>query len=287
MFLNTADCNLTVSDDFAQMLLDSGINTKIHVWKSGVDASLFNPKYRNNETRMKMFNGYYSSDKILLLTVGRISPEKNFEFLMDVIKRFPKAFLCVVGDGPYRSELEKVFPKDKANFIGFLTGEDLASVYASADYFLYASVTETFGQVYLEAMSSGLPIVAAKAKNMDEFFIEGVHGYTWEPCDVDSACKALKNTIKNTNKIIKNCRSRALEFSWEKSTEQLLQFYSQCNYENQSSKNTITFVIKSIHYAIIFFCCLFLYIIIILSFKNRFKYENHDVNESKKNKQQR
>jgi sulfoquinovosyltransferase len=161
-FLNLADYNLTVSVEFAKLLNENGIHRSVHVWKTGVDSELFNPAYRSNEMRMRMFNGHYSPDKILLVSVGRLSPEKHFDFLLRILERFPNAFLCIVGGGPYKECLEPLFPSNQAYFMGFLQGEELASAYASADFFVYASVSETFGQVYLEAMSSGTPVVAAK-----------------------------------------------------------------------------------------------------------------------------
>lgn len=172
-----------------------------------------------------MFNGYYAPDRILLVSVGRISPEKNFEFLLKILKRFPQAFLCIVGDGPYRERLEPLFPKNQTHFIGFLQGEQLAAAYASADYFIYASISETFGQVYLEAMSSGIPIVAAEGQQMKEFFINGIHGYTWKPEDVDSACKALNNAIRDRNILAQNCRSNALNHSWNSAANQIADVY--------------------------------------------------------------
>jgi sulfoquinovosyltransferase len=163
-FLNLADYNLTVSNDFANLLHENGIKPPIHVWKTGVDENAFNPKFKSREMRLRMFNGHYSSDKILLVSVGRLSPEKNYEFLIQLLKKFPNAFLCIVGDGPYRDSLFPLFPESQTYFIGFLEGIELASAYASADYFIYSSISETFGQVYLEAMSSSLPIVAAEVR---------------------------------------------------------------------------------------------------------------------------
>jgi sulfoquinovosyltransferase len=161
-FLNLADYNLTVSVDFAKLLNENGTHRPVHVWKTGVDSELFNPAYRSEAMRMRMFNGHYSPEKILLVSVGRLSPEKHFGFLLRILERFPNAFLCIVGGGPYKDCLEPLFPRNQAYFMGFLQGEELASAYASADFFVYASVSETFGQVYLEAMSSGTPVVAAK-----------------------------------------------------------------------------------------------------------------------------
>lgn len=173
-FLNIAHYNLTVSSDFAHWLKQSGgVKGPIHVWKTGVDSESFNPAARSHEMRLRMFNGHYAPDKILLVSVGRLSPEKNFQFLLNILKRFPQTFLCIVGGGPYNESLEPLFPPDRTHFMGFLQGEELAAAYASADYFVYASVSETFGQVYLEAMSSGIPIVAAEGNQMKEFFING------------------------------------------------------------------------------------------------------------------
>jgi len=225
-FLNLADYNLTVSSDFAKQLNANGIHKEIRVWKTGVDSESFNPSYRSHEMRLKMFNGNYSPDKILLVSVGRISPEKNFEFLIKLLEKFPQTFLCLVGDGPYRGSLEPLFPPNQAHFMGFLQGEELASAYASADFFVYASASETFGQVYLEAMSCGTPIVAAEGNQMKEFFIDGVHGFTWEPGNVNSAVNALSNAFIEPNILSQNCRSNALNHSWNIAANQIADVYT-------------------------------------------------------------
>ena len=199
-------------------------------------------------------------DKLLFVSVGRISPEKNFEFLMKIIEKFSNIFLCIVGDGPYREEIKKLFPKDRTNFIGFLEGEELASAYASADYFIYASVSETFGQVYLEAMSSGIPVVAAEGKQMREFFINSQHGYTWRPGDENSAYEAIKNAMENHERISKNCRSNALKHSWNSSADQIINLYSQF-VNHKSNRNVFTMTFRSIYYFMkwlfLMFLCLF------------------------------
>ena len=122
--------------------------------------------------------------------------------------------------------MEPLFPPKQAYFIGFLQGEELAAAYASADYFVYASVSETFGQVYLEAMSCGTPIVAAEGNQMKEFFINGVHGFTWEPMNVDSAVIALSNALNDRNILSQNCRSNALNHSWNLAAHQIADVYT-------------------------------------------------------------
>lgn len=231
-----------MSSDFVKLLNENGIKQTINVWKTGVDSESFNPSYRSHEMRLKMFNGHYSPDKVLLVSVGRLSPEKNFEFLCKLLERFPQAFLCIVGGGPYKESLEPLFPPNQTHFMGFLQGEQLASAYASADYFVYASVSETFGQVYLEAMSSGIPVVAAEGNQMKEFFINGIHGYTWKPQDLESACKSLNSAIKNRNILAQNCRSNALNHSWNSAANQITDVYfrlkNQKHFKSQNKENT-------------------------------------------------
>ncbi|MGC3967866.1 MAG: glycosyltransferase [Pirellulales bacterium] len=80
-----------------------------------------------------------------------------------MLRRVPGARLAIVGDGPQRDELERLFPADRTSFVGYMTGAELADAYATADLFVYASETETMGNVVLEAMASGLPVVAPRA----------------------------------------------------------------------------------------------------------------------------
>ena len=225
-FLNIADYNLTVSSDFVKQLNANGVHKEIHVWKTGVDSESFNPSFKSQEMRLKMFNGNYSPEKILLVSVGRLSPEKNFEFLIKLLEKFPQTFLCLVGDGPYKSSLEPLFPPNQSHFMGFLQGEQLASAYASADFFVYASISETFGQVYLEAMSCGTPIVAAEGNQMREFFVDGVHGFTWTPGDLNSAVNAMSKAFEKRNMLSQNCRSNALNHSWNSAANQIADIYS-------------------------------------------------------------
>ena len=98
----------------------------------------------------------------MLLTVSRLAPEKNVDFLAEVLPAFPDACLAIVGDGPARPQLEQRFRGLDARFVGYLKGEELAAAYASADAFVYASETETMGNVVLEAMACGCPVVAPR-----------------------------------------------------------------------------------------------------------------------------
>ncbi|CAF1237230.1 unnamed protein product [Rotaria sordida] len=261
--------NLTVSKDFADFMEHTGVPHPVIVWKTGVDSELFNPTQHSRSMRYRMFGTYNNfteeqMDSItLFLCVGRISPEKNFEFLSLVLERIPsQTFLCIVGDGPFRNTVEPLFPKDRVYFFGFLAGEELASAYASADFFIYASISETFGQVYLEAMASGTPVIAAEGGQLKEFFVNGEHGYFWKPDNLDSAEEAIRLAMKNRNYLSKKARQQALKHSWDSASDQVNDIYYEAikkhndKEENKNKNiNKLTHIWRVFYYFIIWLFC--------------------------------
>lgn len=132
---------------------------RVQVISRGVDTNLFNPSKRSNALRAAWGA---APDDVVVIYVGRIAPEKNLSLVRRAFSalrtRFPNAKLVLVGDGPLRRELAHSIPD--AISCGTRVGEELATHYASADVFLFPSLTETFGNVTLEAMASGLAVVA-------------------------------------------------------------------------------------------------------------------------------
>ena len=131
----------------------------VRVLSRGVNATLYDPARRSESLRSRWG---LKADNLILIHVGRLAAEKNLELLIKAYERLkaqdPKVRLLLVGDGPEKSAMQARVPD--AIFAGMQTGEDLASHYASADLFVFPSKTETFGNVTLEAMASGLPVVA-------------------------------------------------------------------------------------------------------------------------------
>ena len=131
----------------------------LQVVARGVDTRLFSPTRRSAELRRQWGAG---DDDLVVMFVSRMAPEKNLPVVlqahaaMRVVR--PSSKLVLVGDGPERAKLERECPD--AIFAGMRTGEDLAAHYASADVFLFPSTTETYGNVTIEAMASGLAVVA-------------------------------------------------------------------------------------------------------------------------------
>ena len=127
---------------------------RIRRWDRGVDLRRFDPAHRN-EAQLP--------GEVNLLYAGRLSKEKGVDLLADAFleahRRDPRLHLVLAGGGPEEGLLRERLGA-RATFLGWLRGDELARVYASADAFLFASTTETFGQVVLEAQASGLPVVA-------------------------------------------------------------------------------------------------------------------------------
>lgn len=141
-----------------------------------VDVQHFSPERRNPA----LWCGVGLVRPVTFLYVGRISKEKNLQLLADV---FPKLSagtipvqLVMVGDGPYRAELEQHLQGTSAVFTGFLGGDDLAAAYASADVFVFPSSTDTFGNVVLEAQASGLPVIVSDGGGPKELMLDGITG---------------------------------------------------------------------------------------------------------------
>ena len=122
----------------------------------------------------------------MITYVSRIAPEKNVDYLAEalaiVAARRPDVRILLVGDGPSRAALERRLGPC-ARFAGYRAGEDLADHYAAADIFAFSSLTETFGNVVLEAMASGLPVVALRAGGVGETVRSGETGLLVEPSE--------------------------------------------------------------------------------------------------------
>jgi glycosyltransferase involved in cell wall biosynthesis len=157
-FHNRTACTMVPTDGLRGELMLAGFKN-LRVVARGVDTLLFDPQRRNAALRTSWGVG---DNDLVALCVGRLAPEKNLGLLMEAFDalrtREPRARLVVVGDGPLRAALQQRCPT--AIFSGMQRGENLATHYASADLFLFPSVTETFGNVLPEAMASGLAVVA-------------------------------------------------------------------------------------------------------------------------------
>ncbi|GAB7340131.1 hypothetical protein MBLNU457_6616t1 [Dothideomycetes sp. NU457] len=190
----------------------------------GVDTELFAPSKRSNKWRQEIApNG-----ELILMSVGRVALEKGFPFLSQVVQKLVDSgldFKMVVVGGNKSPAVEKkvhdLFEKNKGRvvFLGFRTGEALAECYASADMFLHCSVTETFGLVVLEAMASGIPVVARDEGGPSEIVLHEKTGYLVPPKDLDGfvgcvECIAKDDQLRYDFAVAS--RVKALDTTWDK-----------------------------------------------------------------------
>ena len=140
----------------------------VGVWGRGVDGDRFDPSFRSMEWRRSLG---IADEAMIVLYVGRIAKEKGLEHALRAMHELatsdPEIRFVFVGDGPYDAELRAAAPSSTI-FTGRMSGVPLSTAYASADVFLFPSVTDTFGNVLLEAMASGLVVVSADAGNTRE-----------------------------------------------------------------------------------------------------------------------
>jgi glycosyltransferase involved in cell wall biosynthesis len=224
---NRANVNLTVSGIMQAELVRRGFE-RVQLWPPAVDSDLFHPRRKSTAMRNRLSNG--RPNRPLLLTVSRLAPEKNVGLLADVLRAFPDACLAIVGDGPARADLERRFHDLDTRFIGYLKGEALASAYASADAFVYASETETMGNVVLEAMASGCAVIAPRAGGIPNLVSHGSTGYLFRPGDAQDAVQWTREVLTNDAlrmQIGEAARHSVEQGNWEQSIGRVRQAYLQ------------------------------------------------------------
>jgi glycosyltransferase involved in cell wall biosynthesis len=225
---NQAALNLCTSTAMMEELTKHGIE-RVDLWQRGVDTESFHPDFASQEMRLRLSQNHPESP--LLLYVGRLSVEKEIERIKPILEAIPLARLALVGDGPYRQELEKHFAGTNTYFVGYLIGHELASAFASADAFIFPSRTETLGLVLLEAMAAGCPVVAARSGGITDIVTDGVNGYLFDPkADVQDAVNATIRLLQEQQEretIRQNARLEAERWGWAAATSQLEAYYQK------------------------------------------------------------
>lgn len=223
---NQANLNLCPSRATQIELEAQGIQ-RTRIWSRGIDTSRFNPAQRSQAWRLHLSGG--QPDAPLLLYVGRLSPEKRVDWLRPVLAALPQVRLAIVGDGPARPELERLFAETPTVFTGYLQGDELARAYAAADMFVFPAANETLGNVVLEAMASGLPVVAARAGGVLDHVVEGETGLLFEPESQQALIAAVSRLLadeKYARQLGSSGRARVQPQSWATVLDGLLADYA-------------------------------------------------------------
>lgn len=228
-FYGAVDHTYVPSESMIEVIKSVGVQGDLRLWARGIDLELFNPEKRNLEWRRSLD---FEDDDIVITFVSRLVWEKELrtyiESVKNLQKKYPKVKALIVGDGPAKEEAERLLPDGR--FIGFAKGEELARAYASSDVFLFPSHTETFGNVTLEAMASGLPCVVADAIGSKSLVNDGENGFWANQSDVPDFTQKLERIVSDDNlreKMGKKSRELALNYRWEDINAGLVENYKE------------------------------------------------------------
>ncbi|WP_102261242.1 glycosyltransferase family 4 protein [Mesobacillus jeotgali] len=223
------------SPDTMNQLTEYGFSN-LELWPRGVDCEMFHPFYDKLAVRMR----YSIRKEYILSYAGRLAPEKSAGLLLDIARNMPsqiadKVQWLIVGDGPLREQLEKEAPANMT-FTGYLKGEQLAEVYSASDLFIFPSATETFGNVVLESLASGTPVIGANAGGVKSIIQDGLTGRLCTPHDIEQFTEAVTGLLTSDSKRIQmgyEARNYALTQKWGKIFNDLISHYQQVIETNQ------------------------------------------------------
>ncbi len=211
------DALVAPSESFAQVLREQRMNYDIDIWSRGVDREIFNPSQRDMAWRRGLG---IADDMPVIGFLGRLVMEKGLDVFSDTIDQLKRRNIphqvLVIGDGPARPWFESRIPD--AKFAGFQVGSELGRAVASMDIFFNPSVTEAFGNVTLESMASGLPVVAAKATGSQSLVEDKVSGRLIAPGAINQFADALQAYCLDKDFRAQHGAAgahRSLDFSWD------------------------------------------------------------------------
>ncbi len=226
-FYRRCDAIVAPSDSMAQLLREQRMNFDVGIWTRGVDRDIFNITKRDLAWRRTLG---ITDTEVVIGFVGRLVMEKGLDVFSDAIDKLARRGVAhrvlIVGEGPARDWFEGRLPN--ATFVGFQGGADLGRAVASMDMLFNPSVTETFGNVTLEAMASGLPVVAAIATGSESLVKDGVTGRLIRPGAVSEFADALQHYCEDTSARQTAGRAgdtAADKFAWDRINQALLDTY--------------------------------------------------------------
>lgn len=209
----------SILDELQQIGLQQG---GLKIWQRGIDTTLFNPQKKN----VDFLQTITKNNRPTILFVSRIVWEKNIETLIEIYQHIQAQNLdynfIVVGEGTAKTTAKQEMPK--AIFLGKKNHEELAILYASADAFVFPSVSETYGNVVVEALASGLPCVIADGGGSASLIQHGKNGFKCQPENAAGYVYYLKKILSD-NSLRKNLINAGLDYAGQLDWNRLSQSY--------------------------------------------------------------
>ena len=207
-FYNSCDKIYTPTPSMIHSLKTIGIEqSRMTLWQRGINLKLFNPMHRNQSYLHEITHNKRKN----ILFASRLVWEKNLETLIglaSLITTYNLPYnIIIAGDGAARKEMQRRMPH--AYFLGKQDHESLAILYASADVFVFPSVSETYGNVVTEAMASGLPCVIANGGGSADLVSHGINGYKCDPMQPEGYLRGITQLLNNSD-LYDELRSNAL-----------------------------------------------------------------------------
>ncbi len=226
-FYRRCDAVVAPSESMAQVMRDRRMSYNIGIWARGIDREIFNPRRRDMAWRQSLG---LNPELPLIGFLGRLVMEKGLDVFSDAIdalkSRQIRHSVMIVGDGPAREWLQGRLPD--AVFTGFQGGSDLGRAVASMDMLFNPSVTEAFGNVTLEAMACGVPVIAAKATGSENLVNDRVTGRLIRPGAVSTFADALGDSC--TDPALRATQGQAgleasARYDWDRVNQVLVDTY--------------------------------------------------------------
>lgn len=209
-----------------------GINKNMHIIPTGLELEKFDPKNKNEKLIKQIKEKYGITNQFVITFLGRIAKEKSIDVIIEAMKEIVKentnVLFLVVGGGPYLDELKELVKDDHIEkyivFTGPKSSQEVPSYYHLSNVFVSASITETQGLTYIEAMASGIPAVARYDQNLEDVIINGVNGFFFKETDelVSILLKMINNDCSN---MAKEAYLHAMKFSSEVFYEKVIDVY--------------------------------------------------------------
>jgi glycogen synthase len=223
---HSAEAVLVITPRLCRLLLSDGVDeNRLHLIPPGVKASLFEGPFEDPFAGIR---------RPRVLFVGRLAPQKGVGTLVAAasLLKHPSAQILLVGDGPERSKLEQEAKRlgvgDRVRFEGFFAHERLPAVLAHADLLVLPSLYEELGTVLLEAMQTGLPVVASKTGGIPDVIEDGVNGLLVPPGEPEALARAIDRVLADrplAHRLSEGAQEQGKDYDWEVLAGRVLQVY--------------------------------------------------------------